>query len=62
MGGFEFDIDLLISVLEGRPVLWDRTGGICKDRNETEKTWREVCIVFKKTSKLQEMLSSAIIY
>jgi len=37
MGDFEFGIDLLMSVVEGRPVLWDRTGGICKDRNGTKR-------------------------
>jgi hypothetical protein len=43
MGDFEFDIDLLISLVEVRLVLWDRTGDIYKDRNETKKAWREVC-------------------
>ena len=56
MGDFEFSIDLLISVVEGRPVLWDKMDG------KTKKAWREVCILFKKTSKLQEMLSCVIIY
>jgi hypothetical protein len=44
MCDFEFDIDLLISLVEARPVLWDKTDDIYKDRNETEKAWREVCI------------------
>jgi hypothetical protein len=27
MGDFEFDIELLISLVEARPVLWDKTDG-----------------------------------
>jgi hypothetical protein len=36
-GDFEFNIELLISLAEARPVLWDRTDDIYKDRNETKK-------------------------
>jgi hypothetical protein len=48
MGDFEFDIDLLISPVKTRPVLWDKTDGIYKDRNETKKAWREVCICLQE--------------
>jgi hypothetical protein len=48
MGDFEFDIDLLISLVEARLVLWDKADDICKDRNETKKAWREVCIRLPK--------------
>jgi hypothetical protein len=35
MGDFEFDIDLLISLVEARPALWNKTDDIYKDkRNE----------------------------
>jgi len=34
MGDFEFDIDLLIFLVEARPVLWDMMGDIYKNRNE----------------------------
>jgi hypothetical protein len=35
MGDFEFDIDLLLSLVEARPVLWDKADDIYKDkRNE----------------------------
>jgi hypothetical protein len=37
MGDFEFDVNLLLSLMEARPVLWDKTGDIDKDRNETKK-------------------------
>jgi hypothetical protein len=36
-GDFDFDIDLLISLVEARPVLWDKTDDIYKDRNETKR-------------------------
>jgi len=68
MGDFEFDIDLLISLVEARPVLWDKTDDIYKDRNETKKAWREVCIClqedFEALGDVQEtlLLGSAIIY
>ena len=68
MGDIEFDIDLLISLVEARPVLWDKTGDIYKDRNETKKAWREVCIClqedFEALGDVQKtlLLSSAVIY
>ena len=70
MGDFEFDIDLLISLVEARSVLWDKTDDIYKDRNETKKARTEVCICLqedfealedvKKKKKL--LWSIAIIY
>jgi len=48
MSEFEFDINLLISVVEARPVLWDKTDDIYKDRNETRKAWREVCMCLQE--------------
>ena len=48
MGDFEFDNDLLISLVEARPVLWDKTDDIYKGRNETKKAWREVCICLQE--------------
>ena len=68
MGDFEFVTDLLISLVEARPVLWDKTDGICKDRNETKKAWREVRIClqedFEAVGDVQKtpLLSIAIIY
>jgi len=44
MGDFEFDIKLLISLVETRPLLMDKTDGICKDRIGTKKTRTKVCI------------------
>jgi hypothetical protein len=51
MGDFEFDIALLISLVEARPVFWDKMDDIYKDKNESKKAWREV-FIFKKTSRL----------
>ena len=48
MGDFEFDTDWLISLVEARLVLWDKTDDIYKDRNETKKAWREVCICLQE--------------
>jgi hypothetical protein len=48
MGDFEFDTDLLISLVEARPVLWDKTDDIYKDTYETKKAWREVCIYLQE--------------
>ena len=48
MGDFEFDIELVISLVEARPVLWDKTDDIYKDRNLTKKAWTEVCICLQK--------------
>jgi len=48
MDDFEFNADLLISLVETRPVLWDKTDDIYKVRNETKKAWREVCICLQE--------------
>ncbi|VEN34554.1 unnamed protein product [Callosobruchus maculatus] len=37
------DNDALISLVEARPVLWDKTLDWFKDRNLTRGAWREVC-------------------
>jgi len=68
MGDFEFDTDFLISLVEARPVLWDKTDDIYKDRNETKKAWREVCICLQEDFeavcdvKKTLLVSIAIIY
>lgn len=43
MDNFEINIELLIMHVESRPVLWDKTLDIYKDRNQTKKAWKEVC-------------------
>ena len=51
MGDLEFDTDLLISLVEARPVLWEKTDDSYKDRNETKKAWTEVCICLQEGFK-----------
>jgi hypothetical protein len=48
MGDFEFDIELLISLVDARPVLWDKTDDVYKERIEKKKAWREVCLCLQK--------------
>ena len=48
MSDFELDIELLISLVDARPVLWDKTDDVYKDRIETKKAWNEVCICLKE--------------
>jgi hypothetical protein len=68
MGDFELDTDLLIYLVKARPVLWDKTDDIYKDRNEMKKAWREVCICLQEDFealgdvKKTLLVSIAIIY
>jgi hypothetical protein len=55
MVDFEFDIDLFISLVEAKPVLWDKTDDIYKDRDETKKACREVCICFQDFEALRDV-------
>jgi hypothetical protein len=48
VGDFEFDIELLLSLVGARPVLWVKTDDIYKNRIENKKTWKEVCIWFQE--------------
>jgi len=54
MGDSEFDIYLLISLVEARPVLWDKTDDIYCIKTETKRKshGEKFVFVFKKTSKL----------
>jgi hypothetical protein len=37
MGDFELDLEFLISLMESRPVLWQTTDDIYKERKEMKK-------------------------
>jgi GMP synthase PP-ATPase subunit len=52
MGDFEFDIDLLISMVEARSVLWDMTYDILKTETKRKRYGEKFVFVFKKTFKL----------
>lgn len=43
----DVDSELLITLVQARPVLWDKTLDIYKDRNATRNAWREVCLELK---------------
>ncbi|RVE47268.1 hypothetical protein evm_008065 [Chilo suppressalis] len=49
----EIDVDVLISLVEARPTLWDKTIASYKNRNETKEPWKE-CIVDKCTRTMVE--------
>ena len=52
MGDFEFDTDLLISLVETRPVLWDNTVIFTKTEMKRKKHGEKFVFAFRKTSKL----------
>jgi hypothetical protein len=48
MSDFEIDIELLISFVEARPVLWNKSSDVYKDRDSTRKAWKDVCVGLKE--------------
>lgn len=44
---FIIDNDVLISLVESKPVLWDKRLDNFKDRVVTRDAWREVCCALK---------------
>lgn len=42
MESADIDMDNLISLVEERPVIWDKTRETYKDRNETRNAWKEI--------------------
>ena len=43
MEDVDVDVELLISLVEERPVLWDKSLEAYKSKTETTAAWREVC-------------------
>lgn len=43
----EIDNELLITLVEQRPVLWDKTAEDYKNRNKTLEGWKQVCRILK---------------
>lgn len=41
------DNELLIHLIQERPVIWDKTLNEFKDRNATRIAWNEVCLQLK---------------
>lgn len=48
MSDLDIDVELLISMVEQRSVLWDRTLDIYKDKNLTLSAWKEICATVKE--------------
>lgn len=44
----ELDVELLISLVRDRPVLWDKSLDEYKSRAETLAAWREVCSILNE--------------
>ncbi|KAF5272606.1 hypothetical protein FQR65_LT17324 [Abscondita terminalis] len=44
MSDIDVDNELLIFLIENRPVLWDKTLDIFKDRDATRNAWHEVFV------------------
>lgn len=40
--------DMLISLVEARPALWDKTLDIYKDKTSKESAWREICTILNE--------------
>jgi hypothetical protein len=48
MSGIDINKELLIALIEERPVLWDKCDDAYKDRNATKEAWNEVCTGLKE--------------
>lgn len=42
------NVENLISLVQNRPVLWDKTLEIYKDKNLRTAGWREICIILNE--------------
>lgn len=40
--------ELLISLVEERPVIWDKTLNLYKDKKSKESAWKEICVALNK--------------
>jgi hypothetical protein len=58
---FNFDIELSIHLVEARPVLWDKMSDIYKDRNETKKSWTEVCVCLQEGFEASEYVKKTLV-
>lgn len=55
------DNELLIHLVQERPVLWDKTIDAFKDRNATRSAWREVCLQFRNNfDELEDSKKNAV--
>ncbi|KAL4134743.1 hypothetical protein QTP88_006462 [Uroleucon formosanum] len=62
----DIDTDILISAVECRPILWDESQEMYRDRNGTKNAWEEVCVELKsnfnslQNSEKNEFVESSI--
>ncbi|XP_072378009.1 uncharacterized protein [Diabrotica undecimpunctata] len=54
MADVEIDTEHLISLVHGRPVIWDKTSETYKERNETRSAWQEICRELKNSFEVLE--------
>lgn len=40
----DVDVDRLISAVQSKPVLWDKTSEKYKDKFKTQEAWQDVCM------------------
>lgn len=40
----DVDVDRLISAVQSKPVLWDKTCEKYKDKFKTQEAWKDVCV------------------
>lgn len=43
----DIQIETLITLVQERPVLWDKTEDVYKDKNLKLAAWRQVCLILK---------------
>jgi len=44
----DINTDMLISLVEARPALWDKTLDLYKDKTSKESAWREICTILNE--------------
>ncbi|XP_055936913.1 uncharacterized protein LOC129966504 [Argiope bruennichi] len=55
MSELSIDNEILIALVQERPVLWDKTLDIFKDKNATRNAWHEVCLeIYSDFDELEE--------
>ena len=44
----DINTDMLISLVEARPALWDKTLYLYEDKTSKELAWREICTILNE--------------
>ena len=56
----EIDAEVLITLVQTRPVLWDKTLDVYRDRIATRNAWYEVCLELKQNFVSMNPFSASI--